>query len=82
MTKRLEGDTNISSFRSLWQTLLNKQTLLARCTFECTHSSKYVSSAVAFGKEKLNTYFNLILMESDVSYYSVALTLHPKLRLT
>lgn len=38
-------------------------------------------AAIKSGKEKLDTYFNKLLMEPDVSYYAVALFLHPKLRL-
>jgi hypothetical protein len=39
------------------------------------------ASAVAFGYEKLNTYFELILMDPDVSFHAVATALHPGLRL-
>jgi hypothetical protein len=43
--------------------------------------SKFLAAAINFGKEKLDTYFNKLLMEPDVSYYAVALFLHPKVRL-
>jgi hypothetical protein len=49
---------------------------------ERTNSSKYFSSAAAYGKETLDTYFDLILMQPNVSFYAIATTLHPKLRLT
>jgi hypothetical protein len=47
---------------------------------EVTHN-EYLTSAVAFGYEKLNTYFELILMDPDVSFYAVATALQPGLRL-
>jgi hypothetical protein len=49
---------------------------------ERTTNSEYFSSAVAYGKEKLDTYFDLILMQPDISFYAIATALHPKLRLT
>jgi hypothetical protein len=45
-------------------------------------TSEYFSSAVRFGFEKLNTYFERLVMEPDPSFYVVATALHPKLRLT
>jgi hypothetical protein len=36
-------------------------------------------SVVAFGFEKLNTYYNTVILKPDVSYYTVATALHPKL---
>jgi hypothetical protein len=40
-----------------------------------------MASAVSFRWEKLNSYFHTLIMEPDVSYYSVATLLHPRLRL-
>jgi hypothetical protein len=40
-----------------------------------------MASAVSFGWEKLNSYFHTLIMKPDVSYYSVATLLHPRLRL-
>jgi hypothetical protein len=63
MCRRLKGDNSASGFGSLWQTLPNLQALWALCSIanERTNSSKYFSSAAAYCKEKLNTYFDLIL---------------------
>jgi hypothetical protein len=84
MCRRLEGDNSASGFGSLWQTLPNLQALWALYSTanERTTSSEYFSSAVAYGKEKLDTYFDLILMQPDISFYAIATALHPKLRLT
>ncbi|KAF1936418.1 hypothetical protein EJ02DRAFT_427534 [Clathrospora elynae] len=64
MTKCLEGDNGASGFRSLWQILTNLQALWAYyiAATERTNNSQYYASAIAFGKEKLNTYFDIILI--------------------
>jgi hypothetical protein len=82
MTKRLEGNNSCSGFGSIWQTLPNLQALWTHymAATEVTHN-EYLTSAVAFGFEKLNTYFELILMDPDVSFHAVATALHPGLRL-
>ena len=46
-----------------------------------TQRNQYFESAVSYGKVKLNSYFNLVLLQPDVSFYAVATALHPKLRL-
>jgi hypothetical protein len=45
-----------------------------------TIKSKFFKSAVLFSKLKLNTYFDKILINPNVSFYAVATALHPKLR--
>lgn len=80
--KLLEGDLGVSGHGSIWQTLINLQSLWAIYTTPSERpQSKFLAAAIKFGKEKLDTYFNKLLMEPDVSYYAVALFLHPKLRL-
>jgi hypothetical protein len=77
------SDNSVSGFGSLWQILTNLQALWALYSTASKHTnnSKFFSSALAYGKEKLDTYFALILMQPDVSFYAVATALHPKLRL-
>jgi hypothetical protein len=64
MTKRLEGNNSISGFGSLWQTLPNLQALWAHYdnTNNLTNKSKYFATAVAFGKAKLDHYFDTLLV--------------------
>jgi hypothetical protein len=83
MTKKLEGNNSSSGFGSIWQTLPNMQVLWIHYTeaTEPTHKSQYFKSALSFGLEKLNSYFNTVLLTPDVSYYAVATALHPKLRM-
>lgn len=88
MTKRLEGSNSVSGFGSLWQTLTNLQTLWThynsekvRCESPNNSSSAYFVAAVVYGEQKLNTYFNMLVVGLDVSYYCVATALHPALRL-
>jgi hypothetical protein len=78
-----KGDNSASGFGSLWQTLTNLQALWALYSTASKHTnnSKFFSSALAYGKEKLNTYFDLILMQPDISFYAVATAFHSKLRL-
>jgi hypothetical protein len=45
-----------------------------------TNKSKYFETAVAFGKAKLDHYFDTLLMKPDVSFYAIATALNPKLR--
>jgi hypothetical protein len=82
MTKRLEGDNCVSGFGSLWQTLPNLQALWAHYddANNRTNKSKYFATAVAFGKAKLDHYFDTLLIKPDVSLYAVATALNPKLR--
>jgi hypothetical protein len=84
MTKRLKGNNSSSRFGSLWQTLTNLQALwtLYSSMSERPHSSKYFEKAVKFGLKKLNTYFDRILIQPNISYYAVATALHPKICLT
>jgi hypothetical protein len=81
MTKCLKGNNCSSGFGSLWQTLPNLQALWAHYSAADVTGSGYFSSAIALGLKKLNTYFDLILMAPNVSFYAVATTLHPWLRL-
>jgi hypothetical protein len=83
MTKRLEGNNSSSGFGSLWQTLTNIQAVWAAYTeaIDRPHSSQYFETAVRLGLEKINTYYERILIEPDVSIYAVATALHPHLRL-
>jgi len=81
MTKRLEGNNSVSGFGSLWQTLPNLQALWAHYSdARDLTSSSYLTSAVSLGLEKLNTYFDTLIMTPDVSFYAIATLLHPKLR--
>ncbi|KAH3938518.1 hypothetical protein HBH98_249950 [Parastagonospora nodorum] len=81
MTKRLEGNASSSGYGSLWQTLPNLQALWAHYTQASgLPQSQYMGSAIAFGLEKLNTYFDNLIMKPNVSYYAIATMLHPKLR--
>jgi hypothetical protein len=83
MTKRLEGNNSSSKFGSIWQTLVNLQALWTLYTTKPEgNRSKYMTSAVLFGKEKLDTYFDKLLLQPEVSFYAVATALHPRLRLT
>jgi hypothetical protein len=70
MCRCLEGDNSASGFGSLWQTLPNLQALWALYSTanKRTNSSKYFSSTDAYGKEKLNTYFDLILMQPNITF--------------
>jgi hypothetical protein len=82
MTKRLEGNTSQSGFGSLWQTLPNLQALWVHYSDAKERPlSQYMASAVSFRWERLNSYFHTLIMEPDVSYYSVTTLLHPRLRL-
>jgi len=83
MTKRLEGNNSDSGFGSIWQTLPNLQALWYHYTeaAKSTHKSEYFKNAIKFGFEKLNTYFDTLVLNPDVTYYAVATALHPKLRL-
>jgi hypothetical protein len=44
-----------------------------------TNKLKYFATTVAFGKAKLNHYFDTLLIKPDVSLYAVATALNPKL---
>jgi hypothetical protein len=82
MTKRLEGNNSQSGFGSLWQTLPNLQALWVHYSDAKERPlSQYMASAVSFRWERLNSYFHTLIMEPDVSYYSVTTLLHPRLRL-
>lgn len=83
MTVRLEGNNSGNGFGSLWQTLTNIQALWAAYTeaIDRPQSSEYFQTAVRLGLEKINTYYQRLLMEPDVSIYAVATALHPHLRL-
>jgi hypothetical protein len=83
MTKRLEGNNSSSGFGSLWQTLTNIQALWAAYTeaIDRPHSRQYFETAVRLGLEKINTYYERILIEPDVSIYAVATASHPYLQL-
>ncbi|CAE7021586.1 Transposase protein [Pyrenophora teres f. teres] len=88
MTKRLEGSNSVSGFGSLWQTLTNLQTLWThynsekvRCERPDNSSSAYFVAAIVYGEQKLNNYFDKLVVGLDVSYYCVATALHPALRL-
>jgi hypothetical protein len=88
MTKRLEGNNSASGFRLLWQTLTNLQALWklysstkARFNDLDNSNSDYFIAAVKHGLKKLSSYFEKLIIEPEVSYYVVATTLHPALRL-
>jgi hypothetical protein len=88
MTKRLEGNNSASGFGSLWQTLTNLQALWklyssTKAGFDDLDNSNsdYFIAAVKHGLEKLSSYFEKLIIEPEVSYYVVATTLHPALRL-
>jgi hypothetical protein len=88
MTKRLEGNNSASGFGSLWHTLTNLQALWklyssTKAGFDDLDNSNsdYFIAAVKHGLEKLSSYFEKLIIEPEVSYYVVATTLHPALRL-
>ena len=88
MTKRLEGNNSTSGFGSLWQTLTSLQALWKLYSSTKTgfddldnSNSDYFIAAVKHGLEKLSSYFEKLIIEPEVSYYVVATTLHPALRL-
>jgi hypothetical protein len=64
LTKRLEGSTSVSGFRSLWQTLFNLQALWAHYYEASEHPhtqrNQYFKPAVSYGKVKLDSYFDLV----------------------
>jgi hypothetical protein len=81
--KLLEGDLGTLGHGSIWQTLINLQSLWAIYTRPREGPrSKFITAGIKSGKEKLDTYFDKLLLQPDVSYYAVALALYPKLRLT
>jgi hypothetical protein len=85
LCKALEGNNSVSGFGSLWQTIVNLQALwqhyeAAASRFDVNNNS-YFASAVKFGLEKLNTYWEKLIIEPKYSYYTVATALHPRLRL-
>ena len=85
LCKALEGNNSVSGFGSLWQTIINLQALwqhyeTAASRFDDNDDS-YFASAVKFGLEKLNTYWEKLIIEPKYSYYTIATALHPRLRL-
>jgi hypothetical protein len=82
MTKRLKGNNSQSGFGSLWQTLPNLQALWVYYSDAKERPlSQYIASAVSFRWEMLNSYFHTLIIEPDVSYYSVATLFYLRLRL-
>ena len=82
MTRRLEGSNSAFGFGSLRQTLVNLQALWRHYRSSCDYgSSPYFQSAVSFGLEKLNTYFERLVLDPTPSFYAIATALHPALRL-
>jgi len=88
MTKRLEGNNSASGYGSLWQTLPSLQALWrlyddTRRSFNSddNNNSEYFVAAIKHGFEKLNSYFEKLIIEPETSYYVVATALHPALRL-
>ena len=88
LTKAVEGNNSNNGFGSLWQTIVDLQTLwdhyrdaqdrIEACPLAF---SAYFKNAVNLGYQKLDTYWKFIVMESTPSYYCVATALHPRLRL-
>jgi hypothetical protein len=88
VTKRREGNNSASGFGLLWQTLTNLQALWklyssTKAGFDDldNSNSNYFIAAVKHSLEKLSSYFGKLIIELQVSYYVVATTLHPALRL-
>jgi hypothetical protein len=88
LTKVVEGNNSKNGFGSLWQTIVDLQTLWDhyRDTVEGirlhpANYSPYFKSAVGYGIEKLDTYWRKIVIDPVPSYYCVATALHPRLRL-
>jgi hypothetical protein len=80
----LRATTVISSgFGLLWQSLTYIQALWAAYTeaIDRPHNSQYFETAVCLGLEKINTYYERLLIEPEVSIYAVATALLPQLRL-
>jgi hypothetical protein len=86
MTKRLEGSASKSGYGSLWQTIVYLQAIddeLRGWRERLSHEppSSYLRSGVAFGIEKLTSYWETLILEPEISYYCVATILNPSLRL-
>ncbi|KAK7178414.1 transposase-like protein [Paraphaeosphaeria sporulosa] len=93
-TKPLEGNASSSRFRSLWQTIVNLQeiyTFLSGADELSIHQidgfaqSEYIKSGVKLALEKLDTYFQKLVVPADdgaPSLYCVATAMHPCLRLS
>lgn len=85
LCKALEGSNNVSGFGSLWQTIVNLQALWKHYNDAVErldqNDDSYFASAVRFGLEKLNSYWQKLVIDPNTSYYTVATALHPRLRL-
>jgi hypothetical protein len=89
LTKAVEGNNSNNGFGSLWQTLVDLQTLwvhyneYAELIRERPSAySPYFKTAVNMGWEKLDGYWKKVVFEPTPSYYCIATALHPRLRLT
>jgi hypothetical protein len=83
MTKRLEGN---GEYGSLWMTIVNLQHLYDELhrmqeELESEGDDCYLKNGVAFGIEKLTSYWGKIVIDPPISYYCVATILNPQLRL-
>ena len=83
MTKRLEGN---AEYGSLWMSIINLQLLFDELLgmqekLKREPDESYLKNGVAYGIEKLLTYWEKVIIEPPVSYYAVATILNPKLRL-
>lgn len=91
-TLKLEGKTSTSQYGALWQTILQLQLLdehlrgalnasTAIDASESRDQPSYLTTAASYGLERLTTYWEKLILDPDVSYYCVALALHPAARL-
>jgi hypothetical protein len=86
MTKRLEGTVAVSGHGSLYQTCLNLNFLDTKLREAVDKSARevdtsYYRTAVRFGREKLTSYWQKLILDPPVSYPAVATFLHPSFRL-
>jgi hypothetical protein len=85
LCKALEGNNSVSGFGSLWQTIVNLQALWQHYNYQSLaiddDDDSYFATAVKFGLQKLNTYWEKLILDPKYSYYTVATALHPMLRL-
>jgi hypothetical protein len=79
ITKTLEGN---GAQGSLWMTIINLQLLYTELLqmkedLEDEADDSYLKSGVAFGLEKLLTYWQKLILDPPISYYAVATILNP-----
>jgi hypothetical protein len=91
LTKRLQGNSGHNGFEgsygSLWEVIPSLQILdnhLNEAELEYESSIELLpdySRCIKYGKEKLNQYWQKIIIDDDCPYYSAAAILHPQINL-